>query len=142
MARRSDYLTKKEFYNELGNFKNDGKIDRLMKYVETLIEKIQSKSKFNRYPFVDLDEMKQEATIACWLAFKKFDLTHENKNPFAYFTTVIFNVFKLYLKTEYYGNANFILELIEEHCHDEGLPFENVRKKVVEDCKRAKTMKY
>lgn len=62
-----------------------------------LINKIASKHNFSGYTF--LEDMKSEALMQCVWKAKNFD-PNKSKNPFSYFTTIIYNSFIKVIREE------------------------------------------
>jgi DNA-directed RNA polymerase specialized sigma subunit len=98
------YLTNEKFLKVLEDFLEQRKENpdlnctpELGELFILLVNKLASKHNFSGYTF--LDDMKAEALMQCVWKAKNFDPT-KSKNPFSYFTTIIYNSFIKIIKEE------------------------------------------
>lgn len=92
-----NYVNNKDFLKILLDFQEKRKKDpnypfpeELVNTFQKMIDKIATRHNFFGYKFID--DMKQEAMYFCLKAATKFD-PEKSQNPFAYFTSVIWNAF-------------------------------------------------
>lgn len=136
MKKKNYYIDKKNFYEEIKNYKNTKIInDSLANMFTILVKKISHKFSFRGYSEAELDDMKSEAVISCMNALDSFNIRNKKKNPFSYFTQVVMNSYRYYLK-QMYRHENFKEEMIEEYYKSIGKQFEGTRKRVCEDLKK------
>ena len=122
-----NYIDGDEFFQEmLLYFENKKPSENLARMLCLLAENISHSNYFRRYNDADLDDMRSDAVIACLSALPKYETSREN--PFAYFTRVVLNAFKYYLKRKY-KNDNFRMDLIEDVYIQNNKPFVNDIKK-------------
>lgn len=135
---RNIYINKKDFYQEMLNYKESGKINNNLGKMFMLLAKKNAKhGNFCRYFHADLDDMKTDAVIACISALPKYDFDRED--PFSYFTSVVLNAFKYYLKRKY-KNDNFRMKLIREMYVHLNKPFTNEIQKDINETKKSKNL--
>jgi len=137
MAKEKIYISKEKFYLEMVEYNRTKVIsNKLGKKIQLLAKHIARLPSFSRYFHADLDDMKTDAIIACLKSLPKFDM--KLKDPFAYFTTVVLNAFKYYLKRKY-KNDNFRMKLIEEIYTQNDKQFTNeIKKDIIESKKKNK----
>jgi DNA-directed RNA polymerase specialized sigma subunit len=122
-----DYIDKEEFYKEMLLYVETKQAsDNLAKMLCLLAKNISHSSYFRGYNDADLEDMRSDAVIACLSALPKYETSREN--PFAYFTRVVLNAFKYYLKRKYKVD-NFRMDLIEDVYIQNNKPFVNEIKK-------------
>jgi DNA-directed RNA polymerase specialized sigma24 family protein len=91
------YVSNKELKKQLILFKRTGIMtDKLHLILFEMCKRIISKNNWNRYTWKE--DMVSDAYLKCLEIAKRFDTTRDN--PFSYFTTVIHNFYKDYIKYE------------------------------------------
>jgi len=132
------YIDKKDFLAEMLKYNETKKpSDKLGKMFMSLAKNNARHSSFCRYFHADLDDMKTEAVIACLLALPKYDFSRED--PFSYFTSVVLNAFKYYLKRKY-KNDNFRMKLLREMYIQANKTFTNEIQKDMNETKKEKNL--
>lgn len=125
------YVSAQELYEELMKCrKNKKHSNEITILLFKMAENITRKSCFRGYTKADKDDMKSEAVITCLNAIFKFNI--KKSNPFSYFTRVIMNSYKYYLKRKYKVD-NFKMDLYEDTYIQANKPFVNEYKKDTED---------
>ena len=140
MVKKKKYLNNKDFYDEICKYKTNGNVisNELACMIKQLTEKYSHSSNWKRYNHCDLEDMRSDAMIACIKALSKFSL--DRTNPFAYFTEVVKNTYKYYMKKKY-NDDNFKMELVEDAYSQANKPFTNEIKKDINQHKRDKQMR-
>jgi len=132
------YIDKKEFYEEMLKYNETKKPSEKLGRMFMLLAKNNTRhSSYCRYFNADLDDMKTEAVITCLQALPKYNF--EKEDPFSYFTSVVLNAFKYYLKRKY-KNDNFRMRLIREMYIQANKPFTNEIQKDMNETKRDKNI--
>jgi len=132
------YIDKKEFFEEMLKYNETKKPSEKLGRMLMLLAKNNTKHpSFCRYFNADLDDMKTEAVITCLQALPKYNF--EKEDPFSYFTSVVLNAFKYYLKRKY-KNDNFRMRLIREMYIQANKPFTNEIQKDMNETKRDKNI--
>jgi len=89
--RERYYLTNEEFLEELKRYRETKIIsDRLGEMFQKLSRKIANKPNFYNYTY--REDMINEGVLTCITYIDNFD-PNVSKNPFSYFTQIIFNAF-------------------------------------------------
>ena len=100
--KKTHYVDNERFYNEIVEYKKNCKIaiaegkekpilsDYIGKCIFLIAENLAHKPRFMNYSFVD--EMKSDAIENCLMYFDNFD-SDKYRNPFAYFTQIIYYAF-------------------------------------------------
>jgi len=133
------YIDKQEFHNEICKFNETKKVsDNLGDMIFKLAEKNTHSKFFNNYSLADKEDMRTDAVIACLKSLHKFDTNRAN--AFAYFTSIVINAFRYYLKKKY-SYSNFKLDMVEDAYHKANKPFNNQIKKDIEENRREKSRK-
>ena len=103
MAIRKNYIDKKVMYDELVDWINKNKERALLElptlkqpnslgiFFTQMAKKMGTRPNFSRYTY--LDEMIQDGIHDCVKAVKSFDPAQVKKNPFGYFSIIIWNAF-------------------------------------------------
>lgn len=104
VKERQGYLSNKEFVAEVVKCQEEGQIsDRLARMFMLLAEKTSTHRFFVRYPY--REDLISEGILACVKAYKKFDVNRQTEsgepNAHAFYTSCIFNAFKMYTKNQY-----------------------------------------
>lgn len=101
--RSRDYVNNKDFYDALVSYKqkcNEARergeeLPIIPNYIgeclQKISQKIGSRGNFSNYPF--RDDMVQEGIENCLMYIENFDPEHDKKNPFGYFSRVIWWAF-------------------------------------------------
>ena len=96
---KSGYMSNKELYDEVLKCQREGQVsDKLARMFMLLCEKNATHRYFVRYPYKD--DLISAGILACINGYDKFD-PNRGDNCFAYFTSVIWNSYKMFLKKEY-----------------------------------------
>lgn len=135
---KKHFVTNKDLIEEIDKY-NKIKIisPRLGEMFLLMCEKIQHQSFFRRYSFHDLEDMKTEALITIFKGLSNYDI-EISSNPFSYYTQIIINAYKQFLKKKY-KNDNFKLELIEEYYAQNNIHFDNeIKKDIIKNKKNKK----
>lgn len=99
MTKKKNYIDPKKFYNEVIYSQELGYVtEELGKMFMTLAERNVNHRNFVRYPY--REDLISVGVLACMKAINKFDPS-VGSNAFAFFTTVIHNDLKQYIKREY-----------------------------------------
>ena len=100
--KKTHYVDNERFYNEIVEYKKNCKIaivegkekpilsNYIGKCIFLIAENLAHKPRFMNYSFVD--EMKSDAIENCLMYFDNFD-SDKYRNPFAYFTQIIYYAF-------------------------------------------------
>jgi len=92
------YISNAEFLEEMKKYNETGIVsNRLAEIVILLCDRIGTHRWFCGYTY--LDEMKAEARVKVMEKLPNFDV-NIGQNPYAYYTSIIFNAFRAYLKAE------------------------------------------
>ena len=123
---KRDYIDKDEFYQALVKHKQITEereqqglpripiSDEIGKFIMKLVDRILKSGRFNGYTDLWKDEMRTEAHLSAVKSIDKFD-TEKFKNPFAYFTTVIYYTFYNTIKELKKAHNTAIEYNTEEH---------------------------
>jgi len=96
--RGTYYIDNVEFLEEIRAYKQTGVIsDRLARMITLLAQRVGTHRYFCGYTFVE--DMVQEGILKCIEKIDNFD-PDKSSNPFAYFTQIIWNVFRQCLNSE------------------------------------------
>jgi len=94
-----NYLNNKDLYEELIACQERGRMsDKLGKMFMLLAERRATHRYFNQYPFKE--DLIAAGIMACCNAFMKFK-ADKSKNPFAFFSSVVYHAFLQTIKKEY-----------------------------------------
>jgi DNA-directed RNA polymerase specialized sigma subunit len=129
MAKRkkNNYIDKEKFYIEMKKRKldieeaekNEKPIPKISDYIGLcfyeLATNIAKKPKFAGYPY--LDDMISDGILNCVEVVDKFDIERSSKNPFSYFTQVIWYAFYRRITKEK-GQTYIQYKLIMENAPD------------------------
>lgn len=135
--KNNNYMSNKEFYAELIECQERGEMSNTLgEMFLMLVTRYASKPKFSGYTYVD--EMINNAVLACCQAWDKFDPEKSN-NPFAFFTTVAHNAFLQILNKEKKHQRIRDRLLVEENMNPSYsyLEYEAAREKAEEDSRDA-----
>jgi DNA-directed RNA polymerase specialized sigma subunit len=92
------YLTNKDFLAELVEYKKTLIVsDKLGGMFKELAEKVGNRANFYRYTY--RDDMIAEGVLTCIKYMDNFD-PEKSKNPFSYFTTIIYHSFQAFINKE------------------------------------------
>jgi DNA-directed RNA polymerase specialized sigma subunit len=97
-GKKHDYVNNKVLLEELEKYRKTGNYSELLgKILFTMAERIGRRREFRYYTY--LDDMISESVLTCLKYMHNFN-PEKNSNAFAYFSTIIFNAFKLAIKKE------------------------------------------
>jgi len=123
----SNYLDNADLYAEIIKFKQTNVIsNNLGSMIMKMCFRITWMKFFKGYDDHEKDDMRSGAYIDALNALYKFNIN--KKNPFAYFTQVITNSYRQYLKSKY-NYSNFKMDLIEAEFVKANKKFTNEIKK-------------
>ena len=109
-----NYINNRDFHNAIVKYYEDGEKEISKYLVECFLEiakRLAQKKQFRYYTYIE--DMKQDALVNCIKALRRRRYTSDKSNPFAYFTTVIYNAYLITIKKE-----NKQKELEEKHYTD------------------------
>ncbi len=94
--RENIYVDKKDLSRELKYYREKDIItEELGIMIQNIVNNYATKSSFRNYTYID--DMKSSAVLRIVSQLKKVD---PDKNPFAYITTIIYNDFLSFLRSE------------------------------------------
>lgn len=132
-----NYVSKEELYNEIVHYFDTGLVsDHLHLMIFDMAKRIVTKGRFHGYTWKE--DMVTDGYLRCIKYLKSYDLT--KKNPFAYFTTIIYHTYWAYRTKEMdYQNKKWIAlsNLVTKMEHEFNITLampDNIKEKVYSSC--------